>query len=100
MLAIGVFFGAFYIGPILAALHDVVPPELRATATGAYFFAIHALGDSVSPWLVGKIDDMTHSLRYGLLTTTGVFLLAGFAALAAIPGSRRVAQLKASVRGE
>jgi MFS family permease len=100
MLSIGVFFAAFYIGPILAALHDVVPAELRATATGAYFFAIHALGDSVSPWLVGKIDDMTHSLRYGLLATTGVFLLAGFAALGAIPGSRRVAQLKAAVPPE
>jgi MFS transporter, Spinster family, sphingosine-1-phosphate transporter len=99
MLAIGVCFGAFYIGPILAALHDVVPHDLRATATGAYFFAIHAFGDSISPWLVGKIDDITHSLRYGLLTTTGVFLLAGVTALAAIPGSRRVAQLKASARG-
>ena len=100
MLALGCFFAVFYAGPILAALHDVVPAELRATATGAYFFAIHALGDSVSPWLVGKIDDMTHSLRHGLLVATGVFLLAGFAALAAIPGARRVAELKAQVAGE
>lgn len=100
MLAIGAFFAVFYIGPILAALHDVVPAELRATATGAYFFAIHALGDSVSAWLVGKIDDITHSLRYGLLVSTGVFLLAGFAALAAIPGSVRVARLKASIDAE
>jgi MFS transporter, Spinster family, sphingosine-1-phosphate transporter len=100
MLAVGAFFAVFYIGPILAALHDVVPSELRATATGAYFFAIHAFGDSVSPWLVGKIDDITHSLRYGLLVATGVFLLAGFAALAAIPGSVRVARLKAAIDAE
>jgi MFS family permease len=100
MLTIGAFFATFYIGPILAALHDVVPVELRATATGAYFFAIHVLGDSVSAWLVGKIDDITHSLRYGLMACTGVFLLAGFAALAAIPGSVRVARLKAATDPE
>jgi MFS family permease len=100
MLAIGVFFAVFYTGPILAVLHDVVPAELRATATGAYFFSIHLLGDSISPPLVGHIDDVTHSLRYGLLTATAVFLLAGGAALAAIPGAVRVARLKAELPRE
>src|SRR5262249_46843624 len=55
----GVFFMAWYLGPILAALHDAVPPRVRGTATGVYFFAVHALGDGISPWVVGRIDDAT-----------------------------------------
>jgi MFS family permease len=95
MLFFGSTFAVFYAGPIIAALHDVVPPELRATVTGGYFFAIHLLGDSVSPWLVGKIDDLTHSLRIGLLVAAGALVLAGVSAILALPGARRVAQLKA-----
>ncbi len=94
MLFCGALFAVMYVGPILAALHDVVPLELRATVTGAYFFAIHALGDAVSPWIVGRIDDATGSLRSGLLVATGALVLAGFSALLALPGGRRVAELK------
>ena len=39
----GVFFAVWYAGPILAALHDVVPPHRRALATGAYLLAVHLL---------------------------------------------------------
>lgn len=95
MLFCGAFFAVFYVGPILAALHDVVPPEIRATATGAYFAAIHLLGDALSPTVVGWIDDATGSLQLGLLVATGVLLLGGVAALFALSGSRRVALAKA-----
>jgi fucose permease len=98
MLFCGALFAVMYAGPILAALHDVVPLELRATVTGAYFFAIHALGDAVSPWIVGRIDDATHSLRTGLLVATTALALAGGAALLALPGARRVAELKMRVK--
>ncbi len=94
MLALGVFFNVWYVGPVLAALHDVVPPRLRATATGAYFLLIHLLGDAISPYIVGKIDVVTGSLRTGLLASTGVLLLGAVACFFAMPGSRRVALAK------
>src|SRR5262249_19974352 len=94
-LFLGAPFAAFYVRAILAALHDGVPPELRATVTGAYFFAIHLLGDSISPVIVGRIYDLTQSLRYGLLVATGALLLGGAASLLALPGARRVALAKA-----
>jgi MFS family permease len=99
-LVVGVFFNVWYIGPILAALHDVVPPRLRATATGAYFLLIHLLGDACSPVIVGKIGEATGSLANGLLLATGLMACSGFAALAALPASRRVARLKHSAAAQ
>jgi MFS family permease len=96
MLGIGVFFNVWYVGPILAALHDVVPARLRATITGAYFFLIHALGDAISPLIVGYIDDWRGSLSDGLLFATALMALAGVAALAAVRASRRLALSRAA----
>lgn len=93
-VALGVFFNAWYVGPILAALHDVVPPRFRGTATGIYLLLIHLLGDAFSPAIVGFIADRTGSLRFGLAVATALLALGGLAALAALPGSRRLAKLK------
>lgn len=93
-VALGVFFNAWYVGPILAALHDVVPPRLRGTATGVYFLVIHLFGDAFSPAIIGRIAQSTGSLRVGLAVATGILALGGLAALAAIPHSRRLARLK------
>jgi MFS family permease len=95
----GVFFMAWYLGPILAALHDAVPPRLRGTATGVYFFAVHALGDGISPLVVGLIDDATGSLRTGLLLAVSLAAVGGLCALAAAAGSRRTAELKVAPGG-
>jgi predicted MFS family arabinose efflux permease len=92
----GVFFMAWYLGPILAALHDAVPARLRGTATGVYFFAVHALGDGISPLVVGRIDDATGSLRPGLLLAVALAAVGGICALAAAAGARRTAELKAA----
>lgn len=94
LLTLGVFFNVWYVGPVLAALHDVVPAKYRGTATGAYFLLIHLLGDAISPAIVGMVADATHSLRIGLLVAIAVLVLGGIAALCAIPGSRRIARLK------
>jgi MFS family permease len=88
------FFNVWFVGPILAALHDVVPNRLRATVTGAYFFLIHALGDAFSPIVVGFVAKATGELVHGLLLATGLMALAGVAALAAVPASKEVAKLK------
>ncbi len=96
----GVFFMAWYLGPILAALHDAVPARLRGTATGVYFFAVHAFGDGISPYVVGRLDDATGSLRPGLLLAAALAAVGGICSLAAAAGARRTAQLKAPPGGE
>jgi MFS family permease len=51
--------------PINAVILGSVPAHLRATAMAASIFAIHALGDFLSPPLVGLVADRA-SLRVGL----------------------------------
>lgn len=94
-LGAGVFFAVWYAGPILAALHDVVPPHRRATATGAYLLAVHLLGDAISPSVVAFIADASWgSLRLGLVVNVAVLALAIPCALVAMAASRRLAKLK------
>lgn len=44
-------------GPINSHIVNVVHPEIRATAVAVSVFTIHALGDIISPPLVGTISD-------------------------------------------
>lgn len=46
-----------YYGPVYAAIQDVVPPELRATAMAAYFLGMYLLGGAFGPLLVGALSD-------------------------------------------
>ncbi len=86
-------------GPLNAVLVNVTRPEVRGTAVAAHVFVIHALGDVISPTLIGAVSD-TAGLRAGVLVTpaamaaAGVVLLAGarhlpadLARLAAAKGS-------------
>jgi MFS family permease len=93
-IGLGVFFSSWYVGPILAALHDVVTPGERGTMTGIYLLLIHLLGDAISPTIVSSIGTMTGSLRVGLAAAVVLLAAGGLAALRAIPESKRLAKLK------
>jgi MFS family permease len=93
-LTLGLFFIVWYVGPILAVLHDVAPFRYRATATGIYLTVVHLFGDAISPGIVGEIAHRTGSLRTGLATSVVALFLCGIAALVAIPPTRKVAKLK------
>lgn len=68
-------------GPLNTVIVNVTPPRLRARAFAANIFVIHALGDAVSPTLLGFFSDQW-GLRQALLITPLVVLLAaGFAFL-------------------
>jgi MFS family permease len=44
-------------GPINAAIVNLVAPGQRATAVALEIFAIHLLGDAISPLLIGAVSD-------------------------------------------
>ncbi len=56
------FFMAWYYGPVVALIQDIVPSDLKATAYAFYLFFIHLFGDTISPSVIGKISDIS-SLR-------------------------------------
>ena len=75
------------VGPLNAAMANVLPADLRARGFAANTMAIHLFGDAASPWLVGAASDrigltLPVLLAGGLLTAAGVVLLARRATLA------------------
>ncbi len=54
--------------PLNAAVINSVDAHIRATAIAVNLFAIHFLGDALSPWLIGKISDQS-SLESGFVST-------------------------------
>jgi sugar phosphate permease len=76
------------IGPLNAAMANVLPAELRARGFAVTTLLMHLLGDAASPWLIGEVSDQI-GLRAPVLVTgcllaaAGVVLLAGRATLEA-----------------
>ena len=74
-----VFFAEFFLffntGPLNTTIVNVVSPAVRAMAFAVNIFFIHALGDAVSPALLGWFSDLW-GLRAALLITPGAILMA------------------------
>jgi len=62
-------------GPVNAATLNAVRPEIRATAMAGQLFIIHALGDAISPRIIGTVSDHS-TLNLGLGSTLVTMLLA------------------------
>jgi MFS transporter, Spinster family, sphingosine-1-phosphate transporter len=70
------------IGPLNAAMANVLPAELRARGFAVTTLLMHLLGDAASPWLIGAASDQiglrTPVVVTGcLLAAAGLVLLAG-----------------------
>ena len=74
-LACAVFFISLGTGPVNAATLNAVRPEIRATAMAGQLFMIHALGDAISPPIIGAVSDRTN-LNIGLGSTLITMLIA------------------------
>ena len=80
----------FCTGPLNAVIQDIITPEVRATALGLALLCAHLLGDASAPFLIGAIDNQSHSLGLALITTAPTFLL--LAGLMCLIGLRTVAR--------
>ena len=64
-----IFMAEFFLflntGPLNAVLLGCVPAQIRATAMAVNIFFIHALGDAISPPIIGILSD-----RFGLFRAT------------------------------
>lgn len=82
-----------YNAPVNALLVNSVEPSLRARAFGISILCIHALGDAVSPPIIGSISDRTGSLVGALIIVPVTLALGG---LIWIFGWRRLAEKPAA----
>jgi sugar phosphate permease len=64
-----IFMAEFFLflntGPLNAVVLGCVPARIRATAMAVNIFFIHALGDAISPPIIGMLSD-----RFGLFRAT------------------------------
>ncbi|HJV64690.1 MAG TPA: MFS transporter [Geomonas sp.] len=70
------FFLFLNTGPLNTVIVNVTPPSIRAMAFAVNIFFIHALGDAISPSILGWLSDQW-GLRAALLVTPVVMMLAG-----------------------
>jgi predicted MFS family arabinose efflux permease len=66
-------------GPLNTVLVNVVAPGRRAMAFALNIFVIHALGDAVSPAIIGALSDRWGLSAALLITPLAVLIAAGFA---------------------
>src|SRR6266849_3535857 len=64
------------IGPLNAAMANVLPAELRARGFAVTTLLMHLLGDAASPWLIGAESDRI-GLRIPVLVTGSLLAAAG-----------------------
>jgi MFS family permease len=78
LLSAAVFCLFFNTGPSNTALANVTHPSVRATAYALNIFVIHALGDAISPPLIGMVaDHWNNSLKVGFIVVSVAILLSG-----------------------
>jgi len=74
-LALAIFLIFLGTGPVNAATMNAVRPEIRATAMAGQLLVIHALGDAISPRIIGAVSDRSN-LNLGLGSTLITMLIA------------------------
>jgi MFS family permease len=68
------------IGPLNAAMANVLPAEVRARGFALTTMLIHLLGDAVSPWLIGATSDRI-GLKIPVLVTGCLLAVSGLVLL-------------------
>jgi len=72
-------------GPTNTIIANVTHPSMRATAFAVNIFLIHALGDAISPPLIGYIADTTGSMNRAFAVVGVTILLSGVVWIVAGP---------------
>ncbi len=82
LIFLSVFCLFFNTGPTNTILANVIHPAKRAAAFALNIFVIHALGDVISPVIIGLLSDQFHDLGTAFLSVGFMILVAGILWLA------------------
>ena len=80
VMAVGGVAGGGYSAAVVASMHDLVPQDIRATATAVWSFVFNFVGFVWGPYAVGMLSDAfaflgSDALRYALVCTSSVGLI-------------------------
>lgn len=82
VLAVPSALGLMWLGPVMAAVQELVEPGMRATAAAVFLLIVNLLGLGVGTPLFGALSDLLHarsgadSLRWAILAGTACYPLA------------------------
>ena len=74
--------GLVWLGPVLAAMQQIVPPNMRTTASAIFLFVNNLIGIGLGTVTLGALSDAlserygADSLRYAILAGTAFYLVA------------------------
>ena len=71
------------IGPLNAAIANVLPAAVRSQGFAVNVLSIHLLGDAISPYFIGLASDSFGGLKWPLFGAGALLVLAGLVLLAA-----------------
>ncbi|MGZ8282199.1 MAG: spinster family MFS transporter [Allosphingosinicella sp.] len=81
LFAVGQMLALAWLGPVIAAVQHIVPPNMRATASASFLFINNLIGIGFGIYILGYMSDRTaaaygdESLRYAILYGLGFYLL-------------------------
>lgn len=81
LFAVGQMLALAWLGPVIAAVQHIVPPNMRATASASFLFINNLIGIGFGIFFLGSMSDTmglrygTDSLRYSILYGLAFYLL-------------------------
>ena len=73
-MAITLVLSFMCMGPVNAAMANVLSADLRGRGFAVSIFLMHVFGDAISPSIIGRVSDGVGGLRLPLTITAGLFL--------------------------
>ncbi len=85
LIALAVFCLFFNTGPTNTIIANVTPSAIRSTAFAMCILTIHALGDAISPFVIGLVSDSAKSMNAGFAVVSVTILISGVFWLMGVP---------------
>jgi MFS family permease len=95
LFTIGQMLALAWLGPVIAAVQHIVPPNMRATASASFLFINNLIGIGFGIFFLGFMSDTMSaaygedSLRYSILYGLGFYLLSALLYFAAATRLKR-----------
>lgn len=82
VILVPVALGLVWVGPVMSTVQQLVPPNMRATASAVFLFINNLLGIGLGTYAIGALSDALQaqfgedSLRWSIVAGTGFYLVA------------------------